>query len=382
MTAIVFYDDRWSMPEKWLTSSPESPDWSPIPAAGLNAARGWFDRQGVELNHLTSLQPAERAKRLNQAVYAFCETGATPADMNDLFRRCATACDGYAYLLRGLLEVTGAKTRYVRLYNIPNQGSHVGVEIRIGNEWGFLDPTFGAYFTDNGEPEGNLLSLREIANRRSLEELKTAVQQARASREDFVHMAMASLYGRAFEHAYMSLRNYIVAERITPDINGGLLALDIPLTIHNGKASIGSVAPGSAEGADARWQSITNALLNDHDPLNDVSFFTSTIFNDDELSRITTISIYDLEPGKRYMLTLLFVGSGKLTRAEVANIGKDVRFESRSDITIEPRKEVIFESSFVPLRSTAKFFVRKMGKGSMVRLYGVEAREIVTLADT
>ena len=61
-----------------------------------------------------------------------------------------------------MLEYLGHQTRYVNFHNIPQQGNHSAVEVLIDSKWGFLDPTFGAYFTKNGFATGDLLSLNEI----------------------------------------------------------------------------------------------------------------------------------------------------------------------------------------------------------------------------
>lgn len=114
---------------------------SPIDSAGRKAARFWLDRQGIDFSKLKTMSPSERAARPNQAVYDFCENGHadTPNGVNDLYKTCATACGGISYVLRGLLEATGDRTRYAQFYNIPNQGNHTPVEVDLGNgHWGFL----------------------------------------------------------------------------------------------------------------------------------------------------------------------------------------------------------------------------------------------------
>lgn len=151
----------------------------PLDRDAIKAARAWYDRQGLDFKAISKLPLKERAARLNQAVYAYCEHGSTPGHINNLFETCKAACGGYSYVLRGVLEATGARTRYVNLYNIPNQGNHTVVEFEIDGEWPLYDPTFGAYFTENGEADGHPLSVQEVAYREQGRDLNDLVLQSK-----------------------------------------------------------------------------------------------------------------------------------------------------------------------------------------------------------
>ncbi len=111
----------------------------PIPQSGIDAATEWYARQGLRLEAFRNMPIAEAGKRLNQVVYGFCSSGSPSSpDINQLFHQCTTACGGYSYVLRGLLKAISAETRYANFYNIPNQGNHTAVEVKLEYRiWGW-----------------------------------------------------------------------------------------------------------------------------------------------------------------------------------------------------------------------------------------------------
>ncbi|MFZ2101878.1 MAG: hypothetical protein WAU86_15070, partial [Oricola sp.] len=236
---------------------------APLSEDAISAAHEWFKRQDISEKSFSSIPLEESAKRLTKAVYSFCISGNAPQDLNDLFVACTAACGGYSYVLRGLLETIGAETRYANFYNIPNQGNHTGVEVRIGDRWGFLDPTFGAYFTVDGSPDGETLSVRQVAYEVPFGTLDKHVLQARKQPEEFVLAKLGDLFNEQFEHSYMTLINYQVAERISRANSDSLLSLDIPLEVENGKAEFGSMEIAGLVVKQSEWLALTNATLND-----------------------------------------------------------------------------------------------------------------------
>ncbi len=271
----------------------------PIPESGIAAARQWFRQEGVELSRFRDMPLEEAAKRLTSAVYSFCANGSAPSDLNELFIRCNAACGGYSYVLRGLLEVLGAETRYANLLNIPNQGNHTGVEVRIGDSWAYFDPTFGAFFTDDGTAGGKTLSLRTVSQVVPLGRLEPLVLQAAKQKRDFASLPLDRLFDRRFDHKYMLLENYQLAEATDTQDAGSLISLDIPLEVRAGKASIGwNGEPSDLDAMQQAWLDATNASLNDSDPTNDTSYNSSLLYNSAEISRVMTLTCYGLLENK------------------------------------------------------------------------------------
>ncbi len=61
--------------------------------------------------------------------------------------------------MAAVLKHAGFQTRQIGLYSVPVQGNHVTGEVKIKDQWVFIDPTTGIYFEDRN---GNPLSLSEI----------------------------------------------------------------------------------------------------------------------------------------------------------------------------------------------------------------------------
>lgn len=353
-----------------LATSPSQAE--PIPDAGISAASAWFDDQGIREDGLANMPVAEVGKRLNQAVYSFCQHGSQPGDINELFVRCTAACGGYSYVLRGLLEALGHETRYANFYNIPNQGNHTAVEVRLEDgSWGFLDPTFGAFFTVDGKAEGQLLPITSIAYELPFGSLGQHVLQSAKVGADILGSPLAQLYPLKFDHQYMVLENYQVAEQISTGETGTELTLEVPLDVVDGRAEIGTPDLASLQEMQAKWLEDTNATLNDEDPLNDTSFNTSMLYADADVDRETVITVDGLEPGHRYQLKLTFRANPNVTgRMQINGVGKAVRIAPAEGVTVSS-DGVVYEAKFTPLRRFAQFRVRNMEETGVVHLLGV-----------
>ncbi|KAB0675908.1 transglutaminase domain-containing protein [Aureimonas leprariae] len=345
----------------------------PIPESGLAAARSWFQRHAGSSEAMTAYSTEEKAKRLTQAVYSFCEDGTQPADPDQLFDRCTAACGGRSYVLRGLLEAIGVETRFAELYNIPNQGNHTAIEVKVGQGWSLFDPTFGAYFAPDGSVEANALSLQDVAYRYPKGSLGGHVLQARKEPMSFATDKLQKLFDGKFDHQFMSLENYQVAEQITTGEEGFSLSLDIPLTLSNGEGGIGAREIADIDTLSKQWLSATNDTLNDDDPLNDVSY-NSSILASGEIRKTTTLSLFGLEAGHRYELELILHGEGADDRIQVIGIGKGVEYAAVGGIDLGD-KSVKARNSFVPLRDTAQFRLRNMSAVGQARVLGIRVRE-------
>lgn len=348
----------------------------PIPESGIAAARQWFRQEGVELSRFRDMPLEEAAKRLTSAVYSFCANGSAPSDLNELFIRCNAACGGYSYVLRGLLEALGADTRYANLLNIPNQGNHTGVEVHIGDRWGYFDPTFGAFFTDDGTAGGKTLSLRTVSQVVPLGRLEPLVLQAAKQKRDFASLPLDQLFDRRFDHKYMVLENYQLAEATDTQDAGSLISLDIPLEIRAGRASFGWIGePGALDAMQQAWLEATNARLNDSETINDTSYNSSLLYNSADISRVTTISFYGLKKNQTYDLTLTLHGGHEGGRLQVSGGGKGLRFPSGVNIDVAAAAPMTLRRSFVSHRSSARIWVRNQNVGGVVYLLGVSVSE-------
>ncbi|WP_109259419.1 transglutaminase domain-containing protein [Hyphobacterium indicum] len=347
---------------------------SPVPDTTIEAALDWYEAAGLDADQIASLPVDERARRLTQAVYAHCEQGTqSVSDIDELFQECVTACGGFSYVLRGLLEATGAQTRYVNLYNIPNQGNHTAVEVKINGHWAFYDPTFGVYFTEDGDPRGRILSLREITANYTEEGLADRVNQAREARLDILEQSMGELFSGEFDHPFMSLKNYQLAEARSRLDSRELVILDIPLELTGGTASIGDFEARTMADAQAAWLQQTNALLVDNDLSNDVSYLSHRLSNN-QGERLTTISVSGLRPEQRYELTLLFFAAAD-SEVQIASLGRTAFFGGRNVIPIEAGR-TIQVGPFVAVENMAQFAVRNLDDTGTVGLLGVEVRRL------
>lgn len=352
--------------------------WSPVLASDLQpqtleAANGWFLKQKISKVALQSMPVSEAAKRLNQAVYDFCETGQAPGDLDELFKKCTAACGGYSYVLRGLLESLGAETRFANFYNIPNQGNHTAVEVKDeAGKWGLLDPTFGAFFTADGNASGPLLSARQVGYDIDFGTLDKHVLQSGDKEDDFLSRNLSELYSYKFEHEFMTLQNYQLAERMT-SYDGAMLSLDIFLKVVDGSASVGSMTPDTPEALEQNWLKVTNTILTDAEPENDISFVASFL-PAIETRKFTTVTIDDLTPRKQYTLSLLLVGTGETgSRVQVSGVGKGVR--SPTVVFDVKRGAHHYEFNFNPQRDFAQFQVVNVAGQSDVRLFGIDVAE-------
>lgn len=345
----------------------------PLPESAHIAARAWLDRQGIDVQALAALPVDERARRLTQAVYSYCEHGPqTVSRIEDLYVECSTACGGYSYVLRGLLEVTGARTRYVNLYNIPNQGNHTAVEVEVDGDWGFYDPTFGAYFTEDGTAAGPILSLSDVAAGLSGRSLDAHVRQARKHDEAWMEDALEALFSEPFEHPYMSLANYQLAEALSRDDANELVILDIALHLEDGQARLGAIDADGFEAAQSAWLTQTNALLNDPDLSNDISFNTSLLSNAG-LQRMTLITLTGAEPGTRYRLRLnLFAPAA--TSLQISPLSRTAVFAGDAVIELTGGR-TLTEAHFVASEPVVQFALRNLAPHGRAHLFGVEAMQ-------
>jgi|GEM_PF-5202696 len=354
-----------------VTLAIETPKpYNALDEEALTAAFAWFEAQGVDFEAVSKMPIRERAAKLNQAVYAFCKHGEKDGHINELFDECLAACGGYSYVLRGLLEATGARTRYVNLYNMPNQGNHTGVEVEITGEWSFYDPTFGAYFTADGEADGPPLSAYTVSQTYKTSGLDNLVQQSRKERADITNSTLSDLYKYRFSHDYMALQNYSLAESFWFDDPEQLTILDIGLDISDNLNTLGNFNAQTMQEMQTAFMEDIRRLLLDDDLRNDISFVASGLYHRGRPS-LTTLTIDGLEPGATYKLSMmLFNPKAEETNLQVMSLDRTATYIGAPIVRLGAEKTII-SSSFIAEESTARLAVRNIGPVVLTHLFGV-----------
>ena len=347
----------------------------------ITAARMWYKNQSIELTDLKKLPAADAAKRLTKAVYSFCESGPQKGHINNLFYDCKTACGGYSYVLRGLLEALGLRTRNANLYNIPEQGNHTAVEVKIGDKWRFFDPTFGSFFTDNGTPQGDLMSLRELVKTKQIK--SENVFRVIDRNNTYVFDEIGEMYTNKFAlsepfrngSAQLSISSYQSAEQISYRNPMFLLPLQINLNIKDKKhIKFGSLKKDDAANLESEWLKLTNDTLNDKNPYNDISFNTSYLYNSNG-QKLTIVKIDGLKKNVSYQISLLLTTKQNDSKIQVTSLGKFVRSDFEVINKIKKGTSVLKSTFYTPFNS-ASFLIRNAAPNSMIRLFGVSIDEL------
>ncbi len=76
------------------------------------------------------------------------------------------SCGRRALLLARLIRTfdRDVPLRFAGMASVPMQASHTTLEVWLDDQasWGWFDPSAGLFFTENGEPDGRILSQREV----------------------------------------------------------------------------------------------------------------------------------------------------------------------------------------------------------------------------
>lgn len=341
------------------------------------AAMEWFYNQSLDVSSLKNMPTKDVAKILTKYVYGFCRSEPQIGRFIDLFKNCKTSCGGYSYVLRGLLEYLGHQTRYVNFHNIPQQGNHSAVEVLIDSKWGFLDPTFGAYFTKNGFATGDLLSLNEI------------FLHGVSSKNVFRVVDRDLIYiDKPFEKMFtnqksiieplingsgtLMVNSYSAAEQIEYGKKELLLPLEIPLTLDsNDSVSFGTLEKLSFPELQQNWLVVTNETLNDELIYNDVSFNTSFLFNYSG-QKISFIKLKNIKPKQKYTIELNFYTDQKVAKVQLSHVGKFIVNDFSNPIEIKKGSSII-SGTFSSATDEATFLIRNVDDTGMVRLFGIKS---------
>lgn len=77
-------------------------------------------------------------------------------------------CGGSSIVLQLAARRLGYATRGVGFFGVPIQLGHTAVEVYWDDGWHFLDPSFGAFFTDDGTLGGEILDIESVLRHRDV----------------------------------------------------------------------------------------------------------------------------------------------------------------------------------------------------------------------
>ena len=273
---------------------------------------------------------AEIAKYLNQLVFSHCQnklphTGAN--DINELFSNCRTACGGYAYVLRALLNTYGISTRYSNFYNIPAQGNHTAVEVEVEDgRWSLFDPTFGIFFTLDGDPEGTPLSTEEVRfllDENSIDKSAHIVSTKRIIAEN---PKVKNLYGQEFSSDFFKLKYYLLAEQSVSVGVDALVPLVLPIDLENGYVKFGSKTFQNLSNSKLNFLKDTNDRLNNDVLSDDVSYLYHIVGRDvfKDFRSMNIIRMSSLKPGTLYDMKV-FGYIPNYSKIQIVPIGRSAK---------------------------------------------------------
>jgi hypothetical protein len=364
--ALLHKIQGWMFDEAMLTA-----DVQPVSDRQRAAAEDWFGRNGYDIVALKAEPVAERAKRLGFLTHLFCTPGAgNPANLNTLYRKCVTACGGYAYVYRGLAAVAGLQSRFVDFYTMPFQADHTAVEVKQSDgSWGFVDPTMGVIFTDNGKPDGKLLSLAQVSSLPA-GDLTRHVVQAREDRKISYIAPLGVQYGGNYSHAQMPIDNYDNSETVSHDMPNEMVVLRIPMSAAGSGAHIGNFEAQDGASLDKGWMQFAMDTIADKDLDRRVSPDASDLYNDRE-DRLTVLALSGLEPGKVYRLELRAANmQSAAARVQFGTIGRGVILMGDTIADVVPQLSTV-RLDFRARRNTAEIYMHNLARKGMVRMLAI-----------
>ena len=345
------------------------------------AAENWLINQGISNEQLEKISKSEIAKRLLKEVYLFC-TNETPYVTNviDLFENCRTSCGGYSYLLRGILEHLGFQTRYANFHNIQIQGNHTGVEVKINGYWGFLDPTFGVFFTKDNLVEGKLLSAFELHNLKSLKS-SNIFRVKNREQKSFSGLNLNLLFTNKkinseplrSGNSILYVDDYKKSEQVDYRDKRHLLPLEIPLKLDGeGKKSFGSIEKLSLNLLEKEWLLETNKTLNDNDIFNDISY-NSRLINNLSQEKISIVKILNIENLDNYEITFNLFAINNDAVVQINKLGKNNYLNIPKEITLNKGSNFI-TGNFSSELNQLNIMIRAIDK-SNIRLLGIKVNK-------
>jgi len=316
------------------------------------------------------------AKKLNYIVFNHCSSSKPKTglvDINELFEVCKTSCGGYAYVLRGLLAANNINSRYVNLYNLPNQGNHTVVEAEIEpGIWALFDPTFGSFFTEESQADNRPLSLEEIRFLFTSENINEHVLTAKKNTAVSIKKDTRYLYERSsFPHRFMKVNNYLAAESISPVGLGMSIPLVLELDVASGRATAGILEETNIQEGQTKFLKWSNDTINNENPADDTSYLFHIVGNyDPYFKSLNVIRLINLQIGATYEIEFHGVSPAQ-ERIQIIDIGRDLQLNQ-----IEPEEvgsgQMLLKRKFRALASHGEiiFSVIEQNK-SRVYLFGI-----------
>jgi hypothetical protein len=350
-----------------LKSDNKKENYDPALSKSLPYAVAMLSRVYGTKKPFSEKSPEEIAKFLNQLVFSFCRTEAPHTgvnDINELFTNCNTSCWGYSYVLRELLNVYGIKTRYSNFYNLPQQGNHTAVEVEIKKgRWSLFDPTFGVFFTKDGNPESEPLSTEEV--RFLLDEVSIfkSVNSVSTKRLVTENHKLINLYNNQFSANYMKLENYLLAEQAVSAGVNAVVPLILPVDLKNGYVMFGSKTFLDLKTANLNFLNDTNNILNNESLKDNVSFLFRIIGENVDFRTINILRFNNLIPGIKYDLEI-YGYAPNYSKIQIVPIGRSAKINKIEPNFLEMGKFTILyqlkpeaSSSDFVITGTPNFFI-------------------------
>lgn len=350
------------------------------------AIEKWYANQGIDVSAFKELPADEIAKRLNKAVFGFCRHGNEPEDLTKMFSNCIGLCGGYSYVLKELLEYLCYQTRYINFYNIPQQGNHTAIEVKIDGKWSFLDPTFGNFFSKDASVSSSIMSIKDVILSKNLnginvfrvinrEELSfTNPLNKLYTNEKKISEPLTNGIGWLFPSSYAK------SEQVQPAYSKSsknlLLPLEIPLDMNfKNKVSFGTLKKLNIEDYEKMWIAQTNDTINDDLIFNDISYQTSKL-NGYSNRSLTILKITNIKANQLYNISLNLNAKESGSIVQFTNIGKSIKHNAIDPIELFNIGSQIVNIKFKSNSDYALFLIRSpTNPNKYVRLYGIEISE-------
>lgn len=313
----------------------------------VSAAKVMLNRSLGDWEKLKRYDKPEIAKRLTALVYNYCSPisnlgVSSNNDINNLFSVCNAACAGNSYVLRGLLAVYGIHANYMNLYNLPIQGNHTAVQADINKQPVFLDPTYGVFFTTDGDINSLPASLPSVRYDFTNETIARHVFQALPDK-DFSRidtMPLAQLYNNKYRTPkLLRLDSYINSETFGTVNDSKTLFLSANLYFDNNRVSLGCVNSKNIKAASACLLNETNALYNNQKlPSRYISYDISQLgYILEKQPMQTMFHFHGMVQGAYYQVKLLLYNPNNITRAlSIGTLNGLNLAENSQDINIKP----------------------------------------------
>lgn len=237
--------------------------------------------------------------------------------------------------MRGLLATQGIKTRYSNFYNLPQQGNHTAVEVEIDpGKWALFDPTFGTFFTSDGNVEGEPLSTEDVRFIFNSKTIHASVLMANKNSQK-IQMPLKNLYEQNFHAQYMNLENYVSAEQAASVGSKAVVPLVMMINVENGEALAGSTSFGDMEDGSSSFLKWTNETLRNQSDFDDTSYLFHVVGQYGKyFQSMNILKIVGLKPDDLYKIQIHGYAPNA-SEIQVVPIGKAAKLNIIEPQTLE-----------------------------------------------